>query len=773
MKVILAEKPVLQRDIANAIPGQGQIEGSVIKKGEYVIICAFGHLLSLKEPQDYNESYKQWNLAQLPIFFENWEKKISVKATQKGQTSIADQVKLIQYYVSQADEVIHAGDMDDEGQLLIDELLEWCHYTGPVKRLNTVDNGREALSFSLAHLEDNAKYATWGKAANARSISDLAVGVNLTRYFTCCNPDALITIGRVQTPTLGLVVKRDSLIEGHKSIIYYTVHGTVLINGAIIPVTYVPDANDPNLDDGRITNRAYAEQLVQQLTQVPTYDVVISKRKVEEQPPLPFNKTKLSLYAERNWGYDPAQTLQITQALRENYKAITYNRTDCQYLFENQHAEAPKVMQCVVQNIRFCPKTLDINIKSKAFNDKIVKSTAEAHTAIIPQPVNLDLSKMKSDERNVYLAICKYYMAQFMPPAQKIQTTVSADCPFGGKLQNSASVIIDPGYRVIFREAEPEPTSPLNDLAEGVTASNFTNGEIKEGHTSPPARFTLAGLENAMASIAKYVDDPKAKDLLRQKDAGKKDENGSIGTVATRAAIIQNLMDRGYIEFTGKGKQIRSTALGREMCRVLPKELTEPELTAIWWTVQEDIKMGLATQEDLTARVLQDITRILHGSYPHINMDVVPDKYKRNGAKEPLGICPACGAPVVEGKKSYGCTNWKNGCKFAIWKSSNRPMLKGVNITAKDAKKFLAGEPVRKTKLKKKDGGTFDAYLRMSYDPNSPYGAELNPDFSIATPKSKKKTSSNKSGASAHGQSWSFSTEEEAWAFMKAHQTHK
>lgn len=739
MILVIAEKPSLAKDIANVLPGPRKSLDGAISCGNYVVTWAWGHLLTLKMPEDYDPALKTWEMATLPIYFKNWGKKVSdqgygdKKSTSKETP--ADRLRTIKTYLDKADQVIHAGDSDDEGQYLIDEILEWCNYKGKVWRLDTSDNSANGLSNALRTMKDNATQIPIGRAAYARSVADLMIGVNLSRYFSLSNPEVLISIGRVQTPTLGLVVKRDSLIDNHTVIYYYTVTGQMTVNGITFDVHYVPDPQDPNLTDGRILHKNYADEILNKLLAAGTFQGDVTKKIGKDSPPLPFNKTELSVYAEKKWGYDPLTTLNITQTLRDNHKAISYNRTDCRYLTENQFAEAPAVMDAVVKNINFRPKALDMTVKSKAFNDKMVMESQEAHTAIIPQAVSVNLNKLTGDERNIYLAICKYYMAQFMPPATKERTKFSAPCPCGGTLEGTAVKVLDPGWTAIFRETEKEEESPLNDIAPGNYTGAFGNGEVKEGHTNPPPRYTLATLEKDMSQIAKYVENPRVKSILLAKDAGKTEENGSIGTVATRPKILENLMQKGYLEpLGGKGNKIQSTILAREMCRILPKELVEPELTAVWWAIQEDIKNKVATEDTLTDNVMEFVRQCLKTNYPRIDMKVVPDRLKKRGSREALGVCPACGQPVVEGKIGYGCSGYKAGCKFVIWKTSKRPMLKGVTITASDVKKFLAGEPVLKKNLKKKDGGTFEAYLRMTYDPTSAWGTSLDPDFTLKTP---------------------------------------
>lgn len=751
MKLIIAEKPMLAKCIAAAIPGTTAKLDGALKKGDYVITWSYGHLLTLKMPQDYDEAYKKWTLDALPIYFPHWGKTVGKGRDGKADDGPAKQLAKIGQYLKQADMVIHAGDPDDEGQYLVDELLEWFNYKGPVQRLATGDTSEAALRKALQNMDNNSAHVRDGQSAYARSVADLMVGVNLSRYFTLKNDPALLTIGRVQTPTLGLVVKRDLEIEAHHKVTYYTVKVDLDVDGACFPGRYVMEKDDERLNNGYLTDKSCAEGIAAALKNGPKLNGAVAVTQEKEQPPLPFNLTELKLYCEKHWGYTPDQTLDITQRLRDRYNAISYNRSDCRYLSSNQHAEAPDVMAHVVQNIHFQPKGMDLSIKSRAFDDAYVQGSGTvAHLAIIPQAVNVDLTKLDEQEKNVYLAICKYYMAQFMPPAVKKKTKFSAPAGDGGMVEAVSTVVTQPGYRAIFRESKPEMSTPLSQLPAGKCQAAVLDASIEEGTTKPPAPYTQAELGKDMTRIAKYVSDPKIKEILLRKDKDNRGENGSIGTEATRASIISGLIDHQFLESDKKGK-LHSTPLGRELCRILPDELVRPDLTALWWAIQEDIKEGRATADTLTGSVLDMINKMLKSEYPKIDMSLIPDKYKRKGGgvkREPVGVCPRCGKPVIEGKQGFGCSGWKEGCKFVLWKTSMRPMFKNVTFTESDARKFLAGKPVLKKNLAKKDGGTFEAYLVMHDDPSSPYGPNIDPDFTIKTGSSGGKKSTGAKRAS-------------------------
>lgn len=717
MILVIAEKPVLGKAIADALPGTAAMKNGCIYKDDYIVTWVFGHMLSLKEPEDYDIGYKSWNINSLPIFFKDWQVKIGKDGNlNKGQISKSQRVNQIGSLLKQADEVIHAGDPDDEGQLLIDELLRWFNYKGTVKRLDTANTTLVAMKKALSHMTDNKPHEPYGWSAYARSVADLMVGINMSRLFSCKN-QTLLTIGRVQTPTLGLVVNRDLAIEGHHKQKYYTIACDINFNNDTVQADFIPAKTDSNLVDGHILSKEYAEQICNRLKGQTLKNINITKKIVYEAPPLPFNLVKLQTYCSGKFGYSPQQVLDITQSLRENHKAITYNRSDCQYLSEEHYKEAPVTMKAVIMNIRYKPKSLDMNLKSKCFDS----SKISAHFAIIPTNQKVNLDKLSEAEKNVYLAICKYYIAQFMPKAKKEQTNLSIELGNGEAIKAVSTVIIEQGYRSIFNEAEKDKASNLSKIPEGIYSGKITDTDIAEKETKPPSRYTKASLNEDMTCISKYVKDPKIKQLLLSKDEGKEGERGSIGTSATRSGIIESLVKRGFLR--EDGKKVISTALGRELYRILPDEIKKADMTAEWWAIQEEIQNGTANYNKLIDSVYDTIKHIVANvdNYPVVNSSIIAIK-KKGGAV--IGKCPRCGGDIVETKTGFCCSNWKEptNCKFNIWKKSKSPLFAKTTFTAATVKKLLSGQSVKMKKLVSKTGKEFEAEVKMKDDPSSQYG---------------------------------------------------
>ena len=422
-------------------------------------------------------------MKQLPIYFKNWGK-IPIDKSRK-------QFNVIKKLINECDEIINAGDIDEEGQLLIDEIIEYCKFKGTVKRIQTSAFNEDYLKKALKNLEPNSKYETWGKSANARAIADYMVGINLSRYFSILNGTTL-SVGRVQTPTLGLVVNRDLAIENHIKEIYYDGYSDIDINGNIVRSKLEHKDN--------ITFKK-SEELKQILDSFLNrkLQVSIKKQIKNENAPLPFNLTKLQSHISKKYKIKPDETLKITQDLREKYHAITYNRSDSQYLNEEHYKEAPGVIKKVLYNLNL-KLNLDYNNlpHSKCFDD----SKVTAHHGIIPTAVDLDLSKMSEKEQKVYKEICIFYLIQFVEPVKKEATYLETEEQQGYKFKASSTKILDEGFKkYLDRSNNEDEESILSKLKEGQYSGSIIKNDIKEIETKPLARYTQASLIEDMTRI--------------------------------------------------------------------------------------------------------------------------------------------------------------------------------------------------------------------------------------------------------------------------------
>lgn len=730
MDLVIAEKPDIAKAVSKVIPGTPSWKNGYIEQGNYCITWCYGHLLTLKDPEDYGDEYARENTPneKLPIFFDNWGTKVADKgpALLKNGSKAPDkgeQVKTIGELLKKASLVIVAGDIDDEGQLLVEELLEWHRYSGPIKRLDTGALNEASLKKAMANLMDNAPWHMKAVSARARSVADFALGINGSRFFSNTY-GANLSVGRVQTAALGLVVARDAQIEGHTSQKYFLLDVDVALEGnGTHQARFSPSKDDPHLVDGKILDRSYLEKLGQAVSGR-KFEAEVTKEPCEEAPPLPFSISALKSYCSEKFNIPPEETLRITQSLRMNYGGlITYNRSECRYLPENMHAEAPGIIAAVQANLGagWAFPGLNSSIKSKAFNDKNVG----VHHAIIPTAQKADISKLSEKEQIVYRAVCGFYMVQFMPNAKKERTRLTIPGKGGSEFSAVSTRLVSKGFKQVLRTQDDE-VSALSNVPAGKYPCVLSNPSIQEKETKPPKRYTDSSLEEDMKNVAKYVTDPEAKRLLLLKDKESREEHGSIGTAATRSAIIQTLKKRGFL--CNEGKNVISTPLGREFYKILPDEIRKPDLTAKWWAIQQEIQDGNAKPEDLYQEVLAAFHRVASIQYPKIQLSNLAGAAGRKS----IGTCPRCGKPIVEGKKGYGCSGYREGCTFTIWKEGQHGVYKVLaaskkKLTEAMVKKLLSeGKVLVRGLISERTGKTYDAYITME---NTEKGVLLNLSF--------------------------------------------
>lgn len=675
--LIIAEKPELGRAIAAAIDGNGREVRGVIRKQNVIITWAYGHLLRLCEPDEYDARYKKWKKEDLPICFENW------KLVPDGNKK--DRVEQIMALMQECDQIIHAGDPDDEGQFLIDEILDYAQNEKPVKRVYINDNTPANIKKAFHALIDNdEKLRAVGRSAYARAVADYVVGINYSRLFSLLLRRKGMSVGRVQSPTLGLIVMRDEAIDNHVKQKYYELQSDGHIQEPDTTITFQLKPKSELLDDGKhILHRNIMEDIEREILSKPEQKVKIDEKFMDVKPPLPFNLAKLQAHMNARYGFDLSKTDQITQTLRDRYQAITYNRSDSQYLKEEHFQEADKVLPHVMNKLNET-YPVDYKLHSECFNDKYVT----AHHAIIPTLSDFNIAQLLPDERRVYEEICRYYIMQFLPPIRKRQLSAVIKTEYGD-LRATSTYVLDEGYKKYFtpekeESAEDEENDSRFDLPKGTYPINLINSEIQEKETNPPKRYTQASLIRDMTSIAKYVQDKEIKDILKKKDKDKKGENGSIGTSATRSQIVETLIKRRYVEM--KGKNIISTQLGKDFYHLLPEEIKKPDLTAKWWVIQEDIKEGNADVKTLVDSVLEAFVPHLNKDYSHLR---VSGEVEIDDDRPAVGICPVCGNKIVENSKGFGCVNYRNGCKFALWKEDRFFQSIEKELTLPMAEKLL------------------------------------------------------------------------------------
>lgn len=696
MKLIIAEKKELAEAIVAAIPGEKKYNGSSIIIGDYIACWIYGHILTHKEPEEIDPSLKKWKLDTLPIYFSKWDKKILPYRKDLFNT-VKDLI-----HSNEITEIIHAGDADSEGQYLVDELLEYCSNKKPVKRLMVNDNTLGGVQKAFSKIEDNSKYTALGKSAEARAIADMIVGFSLSRFYSIIN-NAKLSVGRVQTPTMALVVNRDNEIKNHIKEKYYNLYLKTNINDTDIDLRYSSKE--------RTIDKSIYEEFINNVGDK-TSNLLITKKENYRATPLPYNLSDLESDAAILFKYSAKKTMDITQNLRDKYKAITYNRSDCRYLSEEHFKEAPKLIPLVAEKLNFTA-TFNFNEKSRCFNDKYVT----AHHGIIPTGAG-DFEQFSQEEKNIYKLIAERYLIQFLEKV-KIEKTEAKVEINEAIFKKSSIKILEPGYTKYFKvleddnendeEIEEKKENNLSKIPGGEYQIKINNSNffIEEKETTAKKPYTEATLIKDLNNIAKYVKDPEIRELLKSKDKDKKDVNGSIGTTATIPGILEGLIEKGFL--SRKEEKIISTDLANEYLKILPDSLKTPDSTALWWSIQEKIARGEAKLEDLTLSVLEDVKTIINSEHKTISSEFSTVKQE----KEVIGVCPKCGEPIYEGEKNFYCNGYKSGCDFKLWKKIKIFNQKEVTITKQDAKTLLNKGTILITGLTNKAGKKYKANFKL------------------------------------------------------------
>ncbi|MFO6425142.1 DNA topoisomerase III [Motilimonas sp. KMU-193] len=573
MKLYIAEKPSLARAIASALPKpQTKADGMItLANGDCISWC-IGHLLEQAEPDHYDPQYQKWRLEHLPISPEKWL--LNPKKNTKKQLSILKKL------IKQADTIVHAGDPDREGQLLVDEVINYAGVSQQkkqrVQRCLINDLNPSAVKQALAKLRSNQDFVALSTSALARSRADWLYGMNMTRAYTIQGQKSgyqgVLSVGRVQTPLLGLVVKRDQEIEHFVSRPFYEVLAHIRTDcDAQFSAKWLPsEACQPYQDEeGRVLVKKLAEKVVEKIHQQPALVLANDKQTKKQTAPLPFSLSSLQIEAAKRFAMSASQVLASCQKLYEEYKLITYPRSDCRYLPKDHHQQASAIGQALSQNLPDWQSQLDQanwQQRNRCWND----SKVSAHHAIIPTMKTYDASKLGKAERQLYELISLQYLAQFYPDYRYQEQTILLEIQ-GGQFRTKQKSTLALGWKSLLHKNNQTEPAALPDVAVG--ASLFCqHGELIEKQTQPPEYFTDATLLAAMTGIARFVVDKELKKVLKETDG--------LGTEATRASIIELLFKRGFL--TRHGKQIRSTAVGKALISCLPHSATSPDMTAHW-----------------------------------------------------------------------------------------------------------------------------------------------------------------------------------------------
>ena len=591
MRLYLCEKPSQAKDIAAVLGASRRGDGCWLGHGVTVTWC-IGHLLETAPPDAYDAKYKRWVLADLPIVPEKWKMLVKPKT--------ASQYKAVKRLLGEAQELVIATDADREGEMIARELVEHCRYRGPIQRLWLSALDDASIRKALAALKPGAETFSLYHSALGRSRADWLIGMNMSRLFTLLGRQSgyqgVLPVGRVQTPTLRLVVDRDRSIADFVPVAYWAID--VDLRHEHMTFTAQWRAPEDACDDqGRCLNPQLARDAADAMLNAATARLVkLRTERMREVAPLPFDLGTLQEICSKKLGLGAQETLDIAQSLYETHKAITYPRSDCGYLPLSQHSEAPKILAALGRAdtaVNELMPHIDPQRCSRAWNDAKVS----AHHGIIPTGAGKEVSQLTGKHRAVYTLIRARYLAQFLPNHEYDRTQADFDCA-GHALRAVGKVVIEPGWKRALPEAlvpakgrEAPAPQALPTLVQGHDYA-VAKVNLKDLWTQPPKPFTEGDLIKAMKNVAKLVEDP----LLKQK---LKDTTG-IGTEATRAGIIQGLLDRGYL--VKNGKALSATPAAFSLIDAVPRAIADPGTTAIWEQALDMVQSGEMSLETFVAK---------------------------------------------------------------------------------------------------------------------------------------------------------------------------
>jgi DNA topoisomerase-3 len=665
-ELYIAEKPSVGKAIAENLgasiqPVKGTRGPTHLIVGNKIVSWAFGHILEQGNPEDYDASFAgNWTKSstRLPIIPEKW--------ILKPVESSKEQLGVLKKLVSGASVVVNCGDPDREGQLLIDEVLVYLNSNKPVKRVlpNALDN--TSIRKALAAIEDNAKYRGLYESGLGRQRADWMVGMNLTRACSIANQrsgmSGVLSVGRVQTPTLAMIVRRDNEIEAFKPQTYFSMQASFEHPRGAYTGKWKPSPTQKGLDsEGRLVDESVAQALV---AAVSGKSGKVLDYKVEDgsmSPPLPYSLSTLQAKASQLFGMSAQRVLDVCQSLYETHKVATYPRTDCQFLPRSQFFDAPDVLKAISSldsEISGLAKGANPKIQSKAYNDAKVT----AHHAIVPTG-NANYGRLSPDEEKIFRLIVKQYLAQFYPDFTYKQTSVTTEAG-GQNFTSSGRTPVDFGWRKVFGADKGADDVPADDeqllpaMAKGDSVKcKKVSAEKKQ--TKPPARYTEGTLIRAMTNVHELVDDPEQKKKLR--------EVKGIGTEATRASIIETLKKRQFVEI--KQGKIVSTTAGRDFIAALPKEITDVAMTAVWESALDKVESGSYRLDDFMkyqAKWLEKLTRDALNSKISIAVGFKNDRAAEVARASGAGAaCPKCGSGtmrMLKAKNGPNAGNYFLGC---------------------------------------------------------------------------------------------------------------
>ena len=622
--LVLAEKPSVGRDLAKVLNcsqnGNGCIMGS-----KYIVTWALGHLVTLADPEAYGERYKTWSLDNLPMLPGKMEL-VVIKETSKQFGIVKSLLKK-----EDVDELVIATDSGREGELVARWIIIKAGFSKPIKRLWISSQTDKAIKDGFANLKPGREYENLYKSAECRAEADWLIGLNVTRALTCKH-NAQLSAGRVQTPTLAMIVERENEIRRFVPKDFWTINAN--ING------YTITWQDKQSGQTRIFNKQQAEDILTKVKGQTGEITEVKKEAKEEQPPLAYDLTELQRDANRKYGYSAKQTLGIMQKLYETHKIVTYPRTDSRFITDDIVPTLPERLKSIAVGPYAEPARALLKGRIRATKRFVDNSRVTDHHAIIPTEQYVSLGDLSSEERNIFDLIAKRFIAVLSPAFEYEQTTVKVG--INGELFTAKGKIIkSKGWKSVYEEQRKnededgdEQDQSLPDLKKGdkIKASSV---QIVNGKTKPPARYTEATLLTAMEHPGKFIENDALREAM--------DKTSGLGTPATRADIIEKLFNSFYME--RRGKEIYPTSKGIQLVDMVPVDLKSPELTAKWEQKLALISRGKANPGEFVNEMKGYAAKLVS------NVIASSDVFKHDNLTREK--CPECGKYLLEvnGKK--------------------------------------------------------------------------------------------------------------------------
>lgn len=716
-KVIIAEKPSVAKNIADAYKIKTRRDG-FYEGDDYLVTWAFGHLLQLYDAKDYDENMKGWRMDKFPFIPEGFKYKIKCDSSNREvvDKGAEKQINIIKGLIDRddVDGVISATDFDREGQVISDELFIHYDIKKPIYRLLLNEWTEDEVKKGMANLKPNSEMKPLQDAGIGRQLADWTIGINLTSVATLrygASEKKTINIGRVLLPTLKIIYDRDKEIENFKESSYYK----LLINlkskdNIEFESLYYENASE------KFEKKEYLDNLSKLLKEKQAVVVDKEIEKKREYPQSLFNLSNLQGYITSKYkGWTSDKVLKVAQGLYEK-KLITYPRTASSVLEESLVDKAKKVLETHKKGLPYEDQIKFVQSKRVFDNSKVESHSAITPTYVIPKGLT-------TDEQHVYNAIKNRFIMQFMPVAQFEETKITLkvnDEQLKGEFISKGKVEIVKGWRVVEKIESKDTILPLVEKGENL---DIVDSKVNKVTKKPPKYHTEKTLLRVMETCGKSFKDDKddsSDDESNSEEMMKAILSGfSIGTPATRAETIKKLKDIGYIKT--KGKSLTTTELGRTIVEIFPaKELLDLEYTGRLEKTLSDIEKGKFKKEDFL-NLIYDFTRSSVEKIKNDSSMLHKFKVEKPEGVDEIGKCPVCGNSIIEGEKGYGCVNWKNGCKYTIWKNDKFIESLGKKVTKEMVQLLLKNGKVGFRNLKSKKGTLFSAYLRYEKDEKTGY----------------------------------------------------